>query len=290
MNDRRAENFQRHLYQLGYSQGSCKGLTRCVREFLNYHQSKGEFIPEDIRKFYEWLHERPNKVTCGALSELMIYQFMYALKIFFNYLEHTAQIEVNPMSSMKYKQPKGKVRQPLTQEETKQLFEASESWKEKAILHMFYSCGLRKSEGTALNINDVNLKQQLLYVRSGKGLKRRVVPLTEKVAKDFEQYYLKARTTLTKSHDENAWMINYRGKRMSGNSLNAVVKILIKRAGLNPEISLHYLRHSIATHLLENGLKVESVRDFLGHKHLETTQIYVKVQQELLRELNQKSL
>lgn len=95
---------------------------------------------------------------------------------------------------MKFKRPKQNVKEPLAIEEIQQLLTAATTLKQQAILHLFYSCGLRRSEGEALNINDIHFKQQLLYVREGKGAKRRVVPMTEKVAKELEDYYLGERT------------------------------------------------------------------------------------------------
>jgi integrase/recombinase XerD len=263
-----------------------------VKEFLSYHQRSENFTPQHIEQFYNWLHDRPNKITGGGLSAMMVHYFMYALKTFFNWLEETDQIKENPMNALRFRQPGGNTRQPLAQEEIKQLFEAATSQKEKAILHIFYSCGLRKSEGVVLDIGDISFKQKIIYVRKGKGLKRRAVPITEKVKQELEDYFLNERIEVKKPalpagrhFDTEAFVLNHRGKRMSGASFNAVLKKLKGRAGITKEISLHHLRHSIATHLLENGLSVESVRDFLGHSQLETTQIYVKINQGQMKKL-----
>lgn len=114
----------------------------------------------------------------------------------------------------------------------------------------------------------------MLYVREGKGKKRRVVPINEKVLQDFKNYLYKERFA---QQGEIAFITNQNGIRTSGNYYNKTIKTLIEKADIRKEISLHSLRHSIATHLLENGLSIEYVRDFLGHKHLETTQIYTRI-------------
>jgi integrase/recombinase XerD len=211
---------------------------------------------------------------------------MYALKTFFSWLEITEQIDYNPISGMKFKRAKQNVREPLTTDEIKQLFAAATSLKETALLHIFYSCGLRRSEGEALNINDIHFKQQLLYVREGKGAKRRVVPITERVSNELEDYYLNERTgsTAKKVKDQEAFMLNRTGNRMNGDQCNNLLKSLIEKSGISkPDISLHHLRHSIATHLLQSGMSLEYVRDFLGHSFLETTQIYAKPKAEQLK-------
>ena len=273
-------SFAAWLYQAGYSEGTQKMLPACVREFLAQQQiTEINYIEQgQVKDFYAWLQTRPLKHRSGALSEMMIHHYVYALKTFFGWLEITEQIDYNPISGMKFKKPEQNSRKPLNKGEVSQLFEAAESGKERALLHLFYSCGLRRSEGEALNIQDLRYKEQLLYVRSGKGAKRRVVPMTAAVAKDLETYWLQERCgySTQKIKDQEAFILNRTGTRMRGSGYNDLFKALASRAGLSPDITLHHLRHSIATHLLQGGMNLEQVRDFLGHHCLETTQIYAK--------------
>jgi integrase/recombinase XerD len=142
---------------------------------------------------------------------------------------------------------------------------------------LFYSCGLRRSEAEALNLRDIHFKSCLLYVREGKGAKRRSVPLTKKVSDDLLYFFSIERKDI--KTDTQAFIVNRLGRRMSGSGYNIIFKELLaksKISDLKPETSLHHLRHSIATHLLESGLSIEYVRDFLGHRHLESTQVYTK--------------
>lgn len=281
------KDFRNYLVQLGYSKSSCYMLPECVKDFLVYHNATdtNELNTGHINQFYEHLQTRPHKKKAGGLSEQYINHHVYALKVFFNWLEDTGQIAYNPISVMKFKRPMPNPREPLSQEEIKALFESTESLKEKAVLHLFYSCGLRRSEGEALNIQDIHFKKQMLYVREGKGAKRRAVPMTEKVSRELESYYLNERTTLTKVKNTEAFILNRVGLRMRGDGYNKVLKSILQRTELNKEITLHHLRHSIATHLLESGLEIEKVRDFLGHGFLETTQIYAKVHPNQLKKL-----
>jgi integrase/recombinase XerD len=272
--------FKDYLYHVGYGESTAKMLPVLVKEFLeNQLITDISFIEQHkVKSFYEYLQTRPLKLRSGALSEAMIYHYVYALKTFFSWAEITGQIDYNPISGIKFKRPKSNTREPLSKEEINQLFEAATTLKEQAILHVFYSCGLRRSEGEALNINDIHFKQKLLYVRDGKGARRRVVPITAAITADLEKYYLEERTNshVKKVLDADAFFINANGARMSGDSCNRLLQQLAEKAGFKKEISLHHLRHSIATHLLQSGMAMEYVRDFLGHSLLETTQVYAK--------------
>ena len=279
--------FKEYLNHVGYGEGTAKMLPVLVGEFLeNQSIADISFIEQHrVKSFLEYLQTRPLQRRSGALSEMMISHYVYALKTFFSWLEVTEQIDYNPISGMKFKRPKQNQREPLSTAEIKQLFEAADSLQQTALLHIFYSCGLRRSEGEALNINDVHFKNQLLYVREGKGAKRRVVPVTAQVSKDLEGYYLQERTgdIANKAADEQAFFLNKIGNRMSGDQLNKLLKMIVEKSAIQKEITLHHLRHSIATHLLQSGMSMEYVRDFLGHRFLETTQIYAQPAAEQLK-------
>lgn len=281
------QDFKNYLVQIGYSKGSVSMLPRCTKEFLQYHTitAPQAITPQHIEQFYQWLQIRPNKIKAGGLSEIMIHHFVYSLRVFFNWLEETGQIKTNPISAMKFKRPHFNAREPLQPEEITKLFENCITAKETAILHLFYSCGIRRSEAQSLNINDIHFKQQLVYIREGKGAKRRVIPMTAKVAAALENYYLSERIQVKAHHDQEAFILNRVGQRMRGNTYNKKLKSILQRAGITRDISLHYLRHSIATHLLGSGLSIEYVRDFLGHSHLESTQVYAKVYKHQLKKL-----
>jgi len=269
------KQYKTHLERLGYNKSSVSMLPACTKDFLEFTEKEVDNINStDITAYHEYLQERPNQRRTGGLSESYINHHIYALKLFFGWQQEQGNITENPISSLVFKSPTTKPREVLTSDEIKQLYEATETLKEKAILGIFYGCGLRRSEGEKLNLKDLHFRSGILYVREGKGSKRRAVPMSEKVNQDLENYALKERFA---KPDETAFISNRIGTRTSGNSYNNSLKKLLEKAGIEKEITLHCLRHSIATHLLESGLSVEYVRDFLGHKHLESTQIYTRV-------------
>jgi integrase/recombinase XerD len=277
--------FRTYIEQIGYSKSSHYLICYCVQEFMTVtNKPLHKITQQDIVDFYEYLQTRPLKRKSGTLSEAMIQHYVFSLKTFFSWLEQTEQVKTNPISNLKFKRAEINTREPLSQQEIKALFANTTTAKEIAILHLFYSCGLRRSEAENLNTSDIHFSKNLLYVREGKGAKRRVIPITERVKRDLENYFITEQKTNT-AKDLEAFVLNARGVRMRGDSYNKILKQLLQNAGITKPVSLHHLRHSIATHLLENGLSIEFVRDFLGHSHLEATQIYAKVFKHQLRKL-----
>jgi len=284
MKEETIHRFKTHLERLGYSKTSLYMLPRCVKEFLECqgHSRIETITSADIVRHHEYLQQRPNKRRPGGLSESHINHHVYALKTFFKWLEANGEIQTNPISSLEFPSPKTKPREVLTAPEIKALYELCETFKERAILSVYYGCGLRRTEGIKLDLKDVHFRTGLLYVREGKGAKRRVVPMSKQVQDDLKTYVFKERRT---KQGETAFLIGHTGMRMSGDRAGKILKELLEKAEIKREITLHSLRHSIATHLLEAGLDVENVREFLGHSHLESTQIYTRISKQQLRKL-----
>jgi integrase/recombinase XerD len=273
------KNFADHLQRLGYSKGSQSMLPKCVQEFLCKQEGQqlydlDQITSSDIIDHHEYLQQRPNMKRHGGLSEMMVNHHVYALKLFFNWLQELRLIEENPMSALCFEKPTSKAHEVLSREEITSLYEMCGTLKERAILHVYYGCGLRRNEGMKLNVSDIQFKNKMLYVREGKGGKNRAVPMTEKVSEELKSYCYQERKA---KPNELSFLINQFGTRLHGQDANIVLKKLCRAARINKVISLHSLRHSIATHLLESGLTVEYVREFLGHANLESTQRYTHI-------------
>jgi integrase/recombinase XerD len=275
-------NYRKELQALGYCKITVANYPRAAQLFL-LHTDKipQEITQEDIKNYYHYLQQRPNKIRKDdalslpkGLSKNTVLRELTAVKSYFNYLQRTNQIKSNPFV-LQIKSPLCQERTVLTPQEIEELYKQCKTKEEKVVLHLCYGCGLRKSEAQNLNVGDVHFEKKLLYVRKGKGKKRRVIPLTGRIAKDLKLFIEK------KSKDQQAkevaFLTNSKGGRMQGNTIYILFKNLLKRTGNHTDISLHNLRHSIATHLLENNMSIEMVRDFLGHGQLNTTQIYTRV-------------
>jgi len=170
-------------------------------------------------------------------------------------------------------------REVVTKEEIESMLNCCTDLFERCIILTGYGCGLRRNEMVRLNIDDVLLSKGVLIVKEGKGKKRREIPLSDSMTRDLKEYITVERPGLLKNNAlEMSFFLNNRGERRRGNSLNKRLKQIISRTNnhslIDKGITLHNLRHSIATHLMENGAGFENVRDFLGHIEIDTTQLY----------------
>lgn len=289
--------YNRHINILGYSENGKQIKYANVAEFLVWLECQGhnqieKVTPADIKEYYQYLKNRPHKKQPGVLSLKTITHHMRSIRTFFAWLQESGKLITNPMSTLKFPYPKqtpGK-RTVLTLPEIRELYRATETLQERVILSLGYGCGLRSMELVSVNLDDIRLNDGILIVPKGKGNKRRVIPMSTGVKADLENYIENERDLYLKSEKETqALILNIKGDRMRKYTCRKILRKLITRTGnkkiIQKEISIHNLRHSIATHLLEQGVPVEQVRNFLGHAHLETTEIYTRVNQRQLKEL-----
>lgn len=303
-----AESFYKYLLRLGYNARGNKARYRYLCEFLSWLEQKG--IPEinqvsakEISQYYTYLGERPSRNIArskgSTLNPKTTHSHMRNIRELFTMLQQERKITTNPCSTLKFPYPKdeGREREILTQPEIKQLYQVSGTAQERAILSMAYGCGLRAGELEKCNTGDVRLKEKILIVPEGKGKRRRVVPISNGVVKDLADYYYNERGTLAQRRGykpngpgvPGAFMLNSRGGRMMKWTYNSILKTIIERTKdqdiTEKEITIHSLRHSIATHLLEQGVPVGQVRLFLGHSQLETTQVYTHISRKQIKNL-----
>ena len=300
-NDYRALSARFYEYQkrLGFVKKTCRTRQLNIKEFLSYLEQKGRTKIEEIeaceiQSFYKYISERPNKQQGGILSKKTTFHCMKSIDHLFRMLQSAAELKMNPMSTLKFHYPKSEAkREILSQEEIKQLYEVCHSAWERSILSLGYACGLRVGELYQVNIEDIRLREKLVIIPRGKGNKRRVVPMSPGVINDLSDYYFNEREQLTKARDysqkDQAFMLNSRGGRMKEWTYNKYLKSMIDRTENKEmkakQIRMHSLRHSIATHLIERGIPVEQVRQFLGHSQLESTQIYTHISKQQLKDL-----
>jgi integrase/recombinase XerD len=241
-----------------------------------------------IRDYLAYLSQRKNQRRGGGLSVNYLTSNINALKRFSRYLRETRKqnLEVD----IKLPLEKETAKTILTKAEILTLYKSCPvndyRWKytmiglrDKAMLGVYYGCGLRRSEGLELDITDIDLNRSLVHVRKGKGSKERFVPIGESIKQDFKDW-LSVRDQYLKQFQEQSFLLSPRGNRISGNALLIRLKRLVETAGINKDIGLHSLRHSIATHLLQQGMSLENVSRFLGHSSLENTQIYTHLKEE----------
>ena len=257
---------------------------------------------DKTERFVRYLKRRENKLSGGGLMNASINVGISSVNKFFEYLRQIGNVTVVP-DNLEYVEESYGPRSVLTLQEINALYEATymQKWftraetkeyqkaiqqRDRAMLGVYYGCGLRKSEGTNLTVSDILTERKLIFVRKGKGSKERYVPVTDGNLQHITEYltygrdYLLARCgTAT-----DAFFINQYGGSCSDQALSARLDRLLKNSGSSSlrskKPSLHTLRHSIATHLLQSGMDIEMIQKFLGHASLESTQIYTHLANE----------
>jgi integrase/recombinase XerD len=285
---------------LGYCKESTDHMPAIIREFLHYLETNKinqitELQPKHYKSYFNHISSRSNLRRGGGLSNNYLNKHIQSLEKFYEFLIHKGTQGVPPVNLRQLKLETRDIT-VLTEEEIKALYKATyremptslptgaeQRWesfnaRDRAMLTVFYGCGLRRNEGVHLNVDDINFDRRILHVRKGKNYKERLVPFSKTSSQHLQEWIYDHRPGLVKSQKEGSLFIGRMGPPMLGGSLYTRLKLL----QLNTEnielqqknIGLHTLRHSIATHLLANGMELQKIQRFLGHSSLESTQIY----------------
>jgi integrase/recombinase XerD len=286
-------NFSDWLDILGYSDAMQKNYPNQLCEFLYWLEQNDithiDYIQDHhIRNYYRALKERPNKIRGGGLSNIYLNNHLQSLHKFREYLKKHNKKPFN----LPIKREKETIAEKLnvvSQEEIKDLFMATGysnplprfRARQKAVLVCLYSCGMRRNEVLNLEISDILFDKERIYVRKGKNYKERFIPINLYNLNILEDYIYDKRMEFNKSSESNYVFITEHSIKMSGatleNDLKQIIKATEDRILLEKKITPHALRHSIATHFLQAGMKIEDIQQFLGHSSLESTQIYTHI-------------
>lgn len=288
-----AINYKNHLLILGLNKETCQARYLYLKEFFSWleilqiHQLQG-ITTVEVANYYNYLLQRKSTRTGQNIKQKSIHDHMRNLQQYLGYLLEIGTIKVSPASHLKFSYPNEKVERIIfTQSEIQELYNAGNE-QEKAILNIAYGCGLRVGELSLINKEDIRFTENLLIVQKGKNSKRRIIPINTKVAEELQNYLESQTETKNK-----AIFLNSKGQRMQEWTFNKMLKELISKTEFGQrfsteelnKIGIHSLRHSIATHLLENGMKIEQVQTFLGHSHIESTEIYTHISQNQINNL-----
>jgi len=280
------QSFTIWLETLGYKPRTIKQMNWNAAEFFVFLEQNGiirlkDFTDNHLKQYLEYLQHRPNCMNGGSLSPGYINKHVTALRLLSRYMQLTGKVSftikpelLKTIETSTY----------LTKTEIQALYKAAKDennlyhQRDTAMLGIFYGCGLRASEGAALNLSDLLFEKGLIYVRNGKGYRQRYVPISKQVKADLLIYIFNQRHDLLNGKKGEALLLGRRGVRWSVQGMYHRLQHI--KCQTNDEklqqktFGLHILRHSIATHLLQDGMKLEYISKFLGHKSLETTQKY----------------
>lgn len=279
--------FSEWLRILNFEPTSQRDMPKMLAGFLEYLENQNCNHPHEIQEshlqdYLNHLHEQPCKTKSGAISLNYIRKHLQVVKKFSRYLTESGQESF--AIKLRIKGKGSNVKNILTREEIKKLYDAVKDdalgMRDRAMLALYYGCGLRKNEGVNINVGDILLEKDLVYVRKGKGHRERYVPLANSNKADLEHYIHYARPQLAGAKREDALLLSINGKRLNGGTAYERLQKLRAQARLKKAAGLHTLRHSIASHLLHSGMKLEQIQRFLGHSSLESTQIYTHLKHE----------
>ncbi|MEE9371371.1 MAG: site-specific tyrosine recombinase/integron integrase, partial [Sedimentisphaerales bacterium] len=224
-------------------------------------------------------------------SKSTIARKLATLRSFYKFLVKRNHISSNPVMAVRTPRQEKKLPRFLEYEQVRRLLETPslDNWlgaRDRAIMETLYSTGIRVSELVALNMDDVDFLGEVVHIR-GKGKKERIAPIGSS-ALQVIQYYMEFRNKRAQSNsnfDSRVLFVNKHGRRLSTRSVRRKMDKYLKMAGLDPAISPHTLRHSFATHMLNNGADLRSVQELLGHQSLSTTQVYTHLTTGKLKEV-----
>ena len=283
------QEFTDWLLLLGYAKATVYKLNRKLLEFFKTIELKSiyELTPEHFTKHYNYIKTRTNKRFGGALSNKTLNEYQWSYRVFCNYISKYYNHEV----VLPFKAEKTTDSTPifLSIEEVKELFQTCKQvinpyrQRYEATLTLLYSCGLRRSEASKLNVQDIRLDSRVLQVEKGKNSKQRFVPFNHHSAEILRNYLLDARMDFN-LYNSPAFLLGMQGHRLTegtiGNNIKNLLKLTNNKELQEKKVTAHVLRHSIATHLLEQGMEIEDIQLFLGHSSLESTQIYTHIKQD----------
>ena len=220
------------------------------------------------------------------LNPSSISRTISTLKSFYKYLKINNQIKINPMQAISSPKKAQKLPKVLSEDEIENLLDINlktdYDFRNKAMLELMYSSGLRVSELINLTLNDVDTKSALVKI-FGKGSKERIIPLTEYACETLDNYILYHRANLFKHGENNYLFLNNHGEKMTRQGFFKILKKLAQEKNIKTDFSPHTLRHSFATHLLKHGADLRSIQELLGHSDISSTQIYTHITNERLQ-------
>lgn len=287
-----------------------------IREFIDYlGNEKGlasntlESYGRDLRQYKGFLSDDSAQSLESASQATIVAYLMYlrkqgkaaatiarrlaALKAFYQFLLKEHYVDKDPTDDLSSPRLERKLPKVLTIEEVERLLNQPKpnqpsGKRDKAMLELLYATGIRVSELVSLDVGDVDLSEGFVRCR-GKGSKERVVPLGELAKRAVRAYLDDGRLKMIAEPGEEALFVNHHGRRLTRQGFWKIVKKYGAQARIRREITPHTLRHSFATHLLENGADIRAVQEMLGHADISTTQIYTHVTKDRLKDVYSRS-
>ena len=277
------EEFLRYLLiDKGYSNNTIESYKRDLIKFLEYNKKNNldNINSDDLKEYIKNLSK-------DKLNEKSISRNISCLKSFYKFLVIENIIESNPAESLFIPKIKKSLPNILSEEEIINLLDINltdnYSFRNKAMLELMYSTGIRVSELINLKLSDIDFTNDIVRT-FGKGSKERIVPIGEYASESLKIYINNYRNNMLKKYNNEYLFLNNHGNQMTRQGCFKIIKNIAKEKGINKDLSPHTLRHSFASHLLKYGADLRTIQELLGHSDISTTQIYTHISNEKLKE------
>lgn len=260
------------------SANTVSSYLRDIRQFADFYcgQSSTDLTAVNSDDLDEYIdHLRSIGKSSSTISRSVA-----SLRSFFSYLVANGLMEQSPVSGLHAEKKEKKLPQILTQSEIELLLRQPKctdpkGYRDKAMLELLYATGMRVTELISLNVSDLSLEGEFVHC-NGAG-KARIIPIYPAAVKTLSYYIKHIRPNMIDSQAEEALFVNLSGERISRQGFWKILKSYQQQAGIEKDITPHTLRHSFATHLLENGADLKSIQEMLGHSDISSTQIYAQI-------------
>ena len=271
------------------SENTLQSYKRDLKQFRRYLEDYGihynRVKEEDIQNYIKEMQENGKKASS-------ISRCIASIRSFYQFILKNRKIKVDPTANIQ--SPKIEKRTPnvLTSKEVELLLEQPKDIdlkgvRDKAMLEFAYATGMRVTEIISLNIDDVNLEEAYVICKNGK--KQRIIPLGTMSLKALKEYIDEARDILIKNENEKALFVNINGGRLTRQGFWKIIKFYKEQAHITKDITPHVLRHSFATHLLQNGADLKAIQTMLGHSDISSTQVYMQFQDDGIKDIYKKA-
>ena len=271
------------------SDNTLQSYKRDIKQFKEYLNQKGKdysnITKEDMKKYIEQLQSIGKKAST-------ISRCIASIRSFYQYELKNKKVEQDPTDQIQSPKIEKRVPSVLTSKEVALLLEQPKDVdlkgiRDKAMLEFAYATGMRVTEIISLNLEDVNIEEG--YVTCKNGSKQRNIPLGTMSLKALKEYIENARGILIKDESEKSLFVNINGKRLTRQGFWKIIKYYKEQAHITKDITPHVLRHSFATHLLQNGADLKAIQTMLGHSDISSTQVYMQFQDEGLKNIYKKA-
>ena len=271
------------------SENTLQSYKRDIVQFQEYLNNErlafSKINQQEIKRYIDHLKKIGKKTSTISRN-------LASIRSFYQFLVRTRRVRKDPTEGMQSPKIEKKAPSILSSDEVELLLEQPtdtdlKGIRDKAMLEFAYATGMRVTEIISLNINDVNFNTS--YVVCSNGVKKRNIPLGTISLKALEEYVKKARPIMIKNEDEKALFVNVNGKRLTRQGFWKIIKYYKEQAHITKDITPHVLRHSFATHLLQNGADLKSIQMMLGHSDISSTQVYMQFQDDTIKNIYHKA-